>query len=99
MNFGPETHGYIPVEDDESLDTGVSQWADLAAAAKRELDREDRSTKRVTYIHDGSHWRLAWFVKVDGKVLITNWFKENQPDPERFLGRPLFEEPKESNDP
>ncbi len=46
--------------------------------------------QRAALLFDGQDWHLAWWT--DGEsVYRTHWFTANQPDPSRFLGRPLFE--------
>jgi hypothetical protein len=48
---------------------------------------------QMALIWQDGEWHLAWWVAHDDSVRVTNWFLENEPDPSRFLGRPLLDLP------
>jgi hypothetical protein len=45
--------------------------------------------QQCAFLWDTSKWRLAWWA-TDEAVFVTPWFSDSYPDPQRFLGRPLF---------
>jgi hypothetical protein len=90
-------YGFIPVAADNELDVHVLPALDSAgrvaeiagAQAAREILGECR---QAAFLWKDGAWHLAWSVLSDDTVRVTNWFLANEPDPTRFLGRPLLPE-------
>jgi hypothetical protein len=46
--------------------------------------------RQCAFLWDTDRWRLSWWA-TDEAVYVTPWFRENYPDPNRFLGRPSLQ--------
>jgi len=96
LSNGEIVYGFIPVraraDDIEGrIREGLDSSGIVAAVAGAHAEtRVFGDAKQVSFIlDDENQWRLAWWT--DGvRVFRTRWFDDNCPDPERFLGRPLF---------
>ncbi|GAA1602681.1 hypothetical protein GCM10009789_65820 [Kribbella sancticallisti] len=90
-----QVSGFIPfaaADDDISyVQAALGSAGMLAEIAGALNEGASPGTHQITYLWDGSTWQLAWFVNDDG-VFLTKYFTEHRPDPERFLGRPMFPE-------
>lgn len=94
---GEIVYGFVPVrskaEDlEERIVKGLNSAGVVASVAG--IHAENRligdATQVALILDDRDRWQLAWWT--DGaRVYRTKWFDDNCPDPERFLGRPLFE--------
>jgi hypothetical protein len=89
--------GFIPVSASEDIEVeaipaldsaGAGAVAEIAGAQAAEGVLGD--ALRTAFLWKGGAWHLAWSVGADDTVRMTNWFLANEPDPSRFLGRPLF---------
>jgi hypothetical protein len=67
----------------------LAEFAGSVAAGQQPVE-----LRRCSFIWDFDKWRLAWWA-TDDVVCVTPWFRQNYPDPQRFLGRPLFEADKD----
>ncbi len=94
---GEIVYGFVPVrskaEDlEERIVKGLNSAGVVASIAGAHAEnRLIGDAKQVALIlDDKDRWQFAWWT--DGApVCRTTWFNHNCPDPERFLGRPLFE--------
>jgi hypothetical protein len=46
--------------------------------------------RQSAFLWKDGGWHLGWSVLSDETIRVTNWFLANEPDPSRFLGRPMF---------
>jgi len=84
--------GFIIAGADEirsRVDEALMACEILAAFAGLQDDgRFIPGARRVAFFLEENRWRLGWWT--DGRrVVTTEWFKENPPDAEGVLGRPL----------
>jgi hypothetical protein len=93
--IGPLIYGFVPIEPTDDITArllpALEAATDIAelAGAQAEL-RVMGDLKQAAFIWKDDKWRLAWSVVDDDAVRVTNWFLANEPDPARFLGRPLL---------
>lgn len=88
-------YGFIPLTAKEDLEPETVAALDAAgrvaefagAQASHEVLGELR---QAAFLWKDGDWHLAWWVVGDETVRVTNWFLANEPDPARFLGRPLL---------
>jgi hypothetical protein len=87
-------YGFIPIAADDPFDDQLVPALDSAgrvatfagAQATAEILGDAR---QAAFLWRDGDWNLAWSVHADDTVRVTNWFLANEPDPTRFLGRPL----------
>jgi hypothetical protein len=92
---GAFVFGFIPLPAKEDLEPetvaalgAAGRVAEFAGAqASHQVLGELRQAASLW--KDGD-WHLAWWVAGDETVRVTNWFLAHEPDPARFLGRPLL---------
>lgn len=87
-------YGFIPVNAGSALEDEVlaavsaaSSLAELAGAHAAGGVLGD--AVQTAFFWRDAQWHLAWSVHKDDTVRVTNWFMANEPDPSRFLGRPV----------
>jgi hypothetical protein len=85
----------IPVRTDETtIETEALAAIDAAGAvaelAGAQADGLLAEVRQMALIWKEDQWHLAWWVQDDETVRVTNWYLANEPDPARFLGRPLL---------
>jgi hypothetical protein len=61
----------------------LAEFAGSVAAGQQPAE-----LRQCAFQWDSDRWRLAWWA-TDDAVYITPWLRQNYPDPQRFLGRPL----------
>jgi len=95
--IGPLIYGFVPIEAESEI--GPEALRALEAATRiAELAGAQAESKvmgnlqRAAFFWKNGEWHLAWWVVDDDAVRVTNWFLANEPDPARFLGRPLWPE-------
>ena len=92
---GPAVLGFAPLDarSDASaadLRAAIDQAGPLAEFAGSVVaGQQPPELRQCAFLWDTGKWRLAWWA-TDEAVFVTPWFSENYPDPQRFLGRPLF---------
>lgn len=92
---GPAVLGFAPLDAQSdtsiaALRAAIDQAGSLAEfAGSVAAGRQPHELRQCAFLWDISKWRLAWWA-TDEAVFVTPWFSENYPDPQRFLGRPLF---------
>jgi hypothetical protein len=94
---GPLVYGFVPVEAAGDVVAEVLPALDgagpIAELAGMQAEAEVLGKlQRAAFMWKGGGWHLAWWVVDDETVRVTNWFLANEPDPARFLGRPLLPE-------
>lgn len=55
-------------------------------------EQHPAEVRQVAFLHSDGEWQLCWWATEDS-VFVTDWFGENYPEPERFLGRRLLSIP------
>jgi hypothetical protein len=88
-------YGFVPVSA-TAAESEVLPALDAAGiiaefAGARAVGGQLDTIRQAAFVWSGTEWRLAWWVVSDDTVRVTNWFLANEPDPSRFLGRPLLE--------
>lgn len=94
---GEIVYGFVPIRSksdniEERIVTGLNSAGVVASIAGAHAEnRLVGHAKQVALIlDDNDQWQFAWWT--DGaRVFRTKWFDDNCPDPERFLGHPLFD--------
>ena len=92
---GPAVLGFAPLDarSDASataLRAAIDQAGPIAEfAGSVAAGQQPPELRQCAFLWDTGKWRLAWWA-TDEAVFVTPWFSENYPDPQRFLGRPLF---------
>jgi hypothetical protein len=93
LYVGRVVYGFVPVQADDDevsvLRSALEMAGGLAEVAGAQRSGAAPAAHRIAYFFDGSQWQLGWFVTDEG-VFRTKYFSDHAPDPERFLGRPLF---------
>jgi hypothetical protein len=95
--IGPLIYGFVPIEAGAEIATDALPALDAAAPIAELAGAQAESgvmgdLQRAAFIWKDDAWHLAWWVVDDDAVRVTNWFLANEPDPARFLGRPLLPE-------
>jgi hypothetical protein len=92
---GARIDGFVPINASADITRealpaldGATRIAELAGAQAESLVMGD--LRQAAFIWREGEWHLAWWVGSDDTVRTTNWFLANEPDPARFLGRPLL---------
>jgi hypothetical protein len=94
---GPRIYAFIPIRADGDITAetlpALEAATPIAELAGAQADLGVLGDLRLAaFIWKDAAWHLAWYVMGDDSVRITGWFRANEPDPARFLGRPLLEE-------
>jgi hypothetical protein len=76
-------------EEVDRLRVGLAALGDVGIFCRTiDESQQPAEMRAATFLWDGTNWRLAWWASDEG-VFTTPWFRQNVPDPEQFLGRPL----------
>ena len=96
LDDGTTIYGFIPSttgnpDDDLQLEAGLDAAGVIAAFAGLQAERGVLpKMQSAAFMFKDEGWELAWWT--DGTaVFSTHWFDRNQPDPTRYLGRPLID--------
>jgi hypothetical protein len=85
----------VPVASTASLEDEVLAALDAAGRVAEFAGAHGTASsfgevRQAAFLWQAGEWHLAWWVAADDTLRITNWFLEHEPDPSRFLGRPLL---------
>jgi hypothetical protein len=93
---GARIYGFVPFDarSDASavnLQTALDMAGLLAEfAGSVAAGQQPAELRQCSFQWDSDRWRLGWWA-TDEAVYVTPWFRENYPDPKRFLGRPSLQ--------
>jgi hypothetical protein len=93
---GTVVYGFIPVAAGDEIDIEVIPALDAAGrvaeiAGAQAAERILGDACQTAFFWKEGEWHLAWSASND-EVRVSKWFLANEPDPTRFLGRPLLPE-------
>jgi hypothetical protein len=88
-------YGFIPIAAEDALDVQLLPALDAAGhvaalAGAQAAEGILGEAQQTAFLWKDGEWHLAWSALADDTVRVTNWFIANEPDPTRFLGRPLL---------
>jgi hypothetical protein len=94
---GTVVYGFIPIAAADPLDAQLLPALDSAGRLAEFAGAQAAAgilgeSHQAAFLWKNGEWHFAWSVHSDETVRVTNWFLANEPDPTRFLGRPLLQD-------
>jgi hypothetical protein len=95
ISSGPLIVAFIPISEAEDFEKEALAALDAAGIVAELAGAQSAASvlgdvREAAFLWADGTWHLAWWVADDDAVRVTNWFLANEPDPSRFLGRPLL---------